>query len=348
MTSHQMLTPRNPHQRRLFRSLLTCTIFLATCMLSLFFMINLVSDHGHISAAKMDRMVKLQREEPVIIQAKGIRNTGNICFASSMAQMLYRIDGVRKSVLNAHDNENHPIPGLKALFKALGDPDISIVRRHSAQFIPKQFISGEQGDSEEVFITWLSLLEPIVGKWTLRKELYLTVQLNRTTTNSSIISTDYWSSIKITFPEIKIAQNLPLRLQDLLSHSYGPLGEEVLSPKLKQIYRIASLPKYLAISFVRTVYRPKKGLVKINSPVLIPEILDLSPFTVSNVSTTQFRLKMFVLHQGPAAEDGHYLAYVQDTKDTWQIIDDDKVRDISKDEALNSVKVSSICFFERI
>lgn len=322
-------------------------------------MVNLLADHGQ-TAIKLDRMAKSQMssrtsERSRQVQAKGIQNSGNICFASSVAQILYRMDAVHDFILNIGDKldlpkeELDPILGLKQLFKALDDPAVGSVKGHAGKFVPGQFPRGEQGDSEEFFTVWMGLVAKAMGE-DRRDELFLKVSLNRTTGNgqTSVVSTDFWSTIKVNFPEMAIAQNRPLPLEDLLAHSQGPFGEEHLSGGIRQIYRIESVPKTLVISFGRTAYHPKKGLVKINTPVQVPETINLTPFITSKSSSfnsTQATLKMFVLHKGNAPEGGHYVAYVQDTQDQWQIIDDENVRNIPKQEALESVKYASLCFF---
>lgn len=353
----KLALPESRPNRRWFGTLLTCFIFLATCTFLLVFMINLLSDHGH-AAIELDRMTQ-QRRKGRVVQAKGIQNSGNICFASSVAQMLFRIDQVHDFVLSVDDkinlpsHETRPILGLKSLFKSLDVPGSDSVKEHHGQFIPSQFPASEQGDSEEFYTAWMGLLEKIMGE-ELRDNLFLKVTLNRTSTepNQSTTSSDFWSTLKVTFPENTINQNQPIRIEDLLAHPQGPFGEELLTSTLRQNYRIAALPNILAVSFVRTVYDPKKGLTKVNTPVQIPEILDLAPFMASNTTTsfyptTKFKLKMFVLHRGNNAEGGHYVAYVQDTQDLWQIVDDEKIRSMLKQGALNAAKQASICFFEK-
>lgn len=311
-------------------------------------MINLFADKGQ-AAIKLDRMAILNKP----IQAKGIKNTGAICYASSVAQMLFRIDGIRKSILNPHDNlklyphESIPLSGLKHLFTSLDDPEVKSVKGHGGQFIPSRFARGEQGDAEEFYSAWMEILEKVMGN-ELHSELFLKVALNRTRINeNSTISSDLWSSIKVTFPEYSVAQNRPIHLESLLSYENGPFGEEIITPHLRQNYKITSFPKYLALSFVRTAFDPTKGPVKINTPVHIPEYLNLTAYAQNLTSTPQnLRLKMFVLHHG-TTESGHYVAYVRDTEEIWHLIDDEKVKQVSTTETLEASKYSSICIYKQ-
>ena len=350
--------PEHRKNQRFFKSILTGLILLGTCTLLILFMMNILSDHGH-TASKLDRMAQRSLSR-LPVKAKGIQNTGNICYASSVAQMLFRIDTVRCYVLeNIDDNLNLPtiekdsILGLKRLFKSLEDPESKSVKGHGAQFILPQFPRNEQGDSEEFYVAWTELLQKVIGQ-NLQKDLFLKVQLNRTRSSTasseSSMSTEFWSSVRVTFPELSITQNRPIQLVDLLAHSQGPFGESVLTDKLRQIYQIVALPKTLVVSIVRTAYHPKKGPFKINTPVLIPEFLNLDSFLGAKLNGTfaEYQLKMFILHKGTKTDNGHYIAYVQDQPDRWQIIDDENVRDVHKQEALESLKFSSFCLFDKL
>jgi ubiquitin C-terminal hydrolase len=335
-------------------------------------MINLLTDNGQ-AAIKLDRMATLNRP----IQAKGIQNTGAICFASSVLQMLFRIDGIRNFILALDDNfklsphESSPLLGLKRLFRSLHDPEVKSVKGHGCKFIPGRFARGEQGDADEFFAAWMEILEKVMGN-DLQSELFLQVALNRTrfnenknSTNSnaisnSIISSESWSSIKVTFPQFSVAQSGsgPINLETLLSYENGPFGNEIITSNLRQNYKITSLPKFVTLSFVRTAFDSTRGPVKINTPVQIPENLDLSPYfqtfqsqsqsqnSTATPFTSHLRLKMFVLHSG-TAESGHYVAYVRDTEEIWHLIDDERVKQVSTKETLEAVKLSSICIYKQ-
>lgn len=341
----------SPPQQRFFSSIFTCLLLAGTCTFFILFMINLFAEKGQ-AAIKLDRMATLNKP----IQAKGIQNTGAICYASSVVQMLFRIDGIRNFILNLNDNlklsphESVPLSGLKRLFKSLDDPKVKSVKGHGGLFIPSQFARGEQGDAEEFYSAWMEILEKVMEK-DLHSELFLKVALNRTrfnenTTSTSVISSDFWSSIKVTFPEFSIAQNHPINLETLLSCENGPFGEEIITSHLRQNYKITSLPKFLTLSFVRTAFDPTKGPVKINTPVHIPEYLNLSAYTQNSTSTPNLRLKMFVLHHG-TTESGHYVVYVRDTEEIWHLIDDEKVKQVSTTATLEASKHSSICIYKQ-
>lgn len=316
-------------------------------------MINLMNDGGRI-ASKLDRMAVISKP----IQAKGIQNTGAICYASSAAQMLFRIDGIRNFILNLSDNlklppqELKPILGLKKLFKALDTPGVKVVKGHGGEFIPAQFPRGQQGDAEEFFSTWVETLKNMMGT-DLNSELFLKVSLNRTrthenNTSTSETSSDFWPAIDINFPESTIAQNRPINLDLLLSDTNGPFGAEILTNELKQEYKITMIPKFVTLNFIRTAYNPSTGPAKISAPVQIPEILNLSSYMQNSTTPlTHLRLKMFVLHLGSSSSGGHYVAYVRDSGEIWQLLDDERVSQVSQIQALEKAKLSSICIYKQ-
>lgn len=300
------------------------------------------------------------------IKPIGIQNSGNICFGSSVVQILFRIKLIRSFLLNLDSSapsnlqphESNSLFALKSLFHALdSDKNLEIVKDHGGRFLPSQFIAGEPGDSEELYTAYLDIFEKVIGN-DLKKEVLIQVIQNRTITTTSTTksnkSTEFWPSIKVNFPEFYSTQHQPLSLENLFTMPQGPFAEENPSPYLKQIYRIsgAGVPKILTISFVRTLFCPSKGeIVKIKVPVLIPEVLNISSLITSDSDvhySPNFYLKMFILHSG-SAERGHYISYVKDdiTDTIWYIIDDEKVEIISKEDALNAAKISSLCFYEQ-
>lgn len=287
------------------------------------------------------------------VQGKGIENSGAICFASSVAQILFRMDGIRESVLNLNSQDNSQITALKALFQSLQDPSTKVVTNHHGKFVPDQFPRGEQGDSEEFYTAWMAILESVM-KSDLESQVLIQTRTNQTTTASdgkkeSVISTGNDYIVKVPFPEVRISQTSPLNFSDMLSAPQGPFGDEALSKNTIRATRLASLPKYASFSLVRTIYVYPTGLVKIKTPVLISESLDLAPYlsdSFQSTKSTNYRLKMFVLHQGDAG-GGHYVAYVRNSIDSWQLLNDEQVSNLTNDEALKAAQVASLHFYEQ-
>lgn len=326
-------------------------MLLGTCIAFTFIMLSLLSDGGN-SAVHLDRMASSATINNRIggngkndfIEAKGIRNTGNICFASAVAQTLFRIDSIRNFVLTSNDKGIAP---LKRLFEGLADHRIKVVTDHDGLFVPGP--KGEQGDSDEFFTTWIEKLEGVMNIEDLHADLFLKVSINRTNTklNSYSFFTELWPAIRINFPH-GLNTTLSLGLDDLLGDSNGPFGEEKLDNYLIQKQSIVTFPHYIALIFGRSTFDPQKGTVKIKTAVNIPGYLDLSKYTITKTSHPRpiYRLKMFIIHHGHP-HSGHYLVYVRDSGNVWKMINDERVVDVSGKEAFQVVKMASICFYER-
>ena len=278
-----------------------------------------------------------------VFEAKGIKNTGNICFASAVVQMLFRVKSIRNFVLDSSSEDLH---GLRRLFVSLADPRVKVVKNHGGEFIPSRFALGEPGDSEEFYSTWTEKLEKVIPAEDLQSDLFLKISVNRT--NPQIqkfsFSTDYWSAIRINFPDGP-GRKAPIDLATLLDHSNGPFGEEKLTDTLILSHKIASFPNLVAFVFVRTAFDRLRGMIKIKTPVNTPEHLNLSKFGVNQEIEANYKLKMFVIHRGDIG--GHYLAYIRDNENDWKVIDDDIVKSSSISDVMESVQMATICFYEK-
>lgn len=337
-----MMSSRN---RRILTSILTGIMLLTACTAFVFIIISLLSDNGR-SAIHLNRIATaIPSKANSFIEAKGIRNTGNICFASAVAQALFRIDSTRNFVLNSSDKE---VAGLKKLFTSLADPQVRVVTDHGGEFVPEQFNSGEPGDSDEFYTTWIDKIKALMGSEYLSNDFIPKVSLNRTNTNqnTSTITIDYWSAVRVNFPYGPSNVN-PVDLETLFKHPNGPFGEEHLTKSLIQQYKLASFPKFLALIFVRTAYDPVKNqMIKINTPVNIPTHFNFSDYALDKVNSPEYKLKMFVIHHGDSSS-GHYFVYVRDNGEDWKIIDDEVVKSVTIIDVLAAVKTSSICFYEK-
>jgi hypothetical protein len=301
------------------------------------------------------------------VNVKGIENVGNSCFAGSAAQMLFRIDFVRDLLLGLKESESafenlsveeqKALSGLKRLFRALNDPKIGTVVGHTNDFIPPQFMTGEPGDAAEFIQVSLDLIGKLAseGEKAFRDKVFLQVESNWGVK-------DYWSAVRVPFPEKKTTDSSdspfsstdsfadsPVSLDHLLSRPLGPFGTEFLAGK-ERIHRISGpVPKVVIISFIRSLYDPKTGgVVKNETPLLVPELLDLSAYQISGrFNRGPLQLKMFLVHRG-SSKNGHYVSYVRQTTNStasWHRIDDSKTSSQTRDEALKAAQDASMCFY---
>ena len=92
------------------------------------------------------------------------------------------------------------------------------------------------------------------------------------------------------------------------------------------------------------------GTIKIDTPIEIPEILDLTRHTINN-EDLQYELYGFIHHEGESTSDGHYINYVK-VIDTWYFIDDrnDKTPVKMTDHELYNYYLSTsyLLFYRRV
>lgn len=107
--------------------------------------------------------------------------------------------------------------------------------------------------------------------------------------------------------------------------------------KSKKTIKLWRLPKILIISLKRF----SSDLKKINNRIIIPEYLDMKPFSISP-NKLQYELKSVALHSG-AFHSGHYIAACKN-KNKWFLIDDESINQI-KPECVGDLIENGYMFF---
>ena len=93
--------------------------------------------------------------------------------------------------------------------------------------------------------------------------------------------------------------------------------------------RLERLPKVMNIQVNRFVFdMATLSKRKINTHVLIPDILDMTPF-VKDQEVKKYALKAILMHQGADTNTGHYIACVRD-HGRWFMCDDEVVTEMKK------------------
>lgn len=119
---------------------------------------------------------------------------------------------------------------------------------------------------------------------------------------------------------------------------------------MRQI-KLLQLPEHLCIQLKRhetfITKNPFSIVIKKNAtPIKIPLELDMTPYTSSTQKNPIiYSLESFVVHAGKKSEDGHYFAYVKNTKGTWFICNDEHSEGIPENkmlEILNNGEVNNI------
>lgn len=90
--------------------------------------------------------------------------------------------------------------------------------------------------------------------------------------------------------------------------------------------RLRRLPPVLSLQLLRFNFDRQAGCRKINTAVQFSESLDLSPHLQQPPGTTVYSLVAVLIHQGPSANSGHYVAHIKDrTSGSWYRFNDDGV-----------------------
>ncbi|KAH9376510.1 hypothetical protein HPB48_006595 [Haemaphysalis longicornis] len=90
--------------------------------------------------------------------------------------------------------------------------------------------------------------------------------------------------------------------------------------------RLRRLPPVLSLQLLRFNFDRQAGCRKINTAVQFSESLDLSPHLQQPAGSTVYSLVAVLIHQGPSANSGHYVAHIKDrTSGSWYRFNDDGV-----------------------
>ncbi|MGB7128994.1 MAG: ubiquitin carboxyl-terminal hydrolase family protein [Candidatus Rhabdochlamydia sp.] len=115
---------------------------------------------------------------------------------------------------------------------------------------------------------------------------------------------------------------------------------------IKEDLKFSKLPNYLFINlerFMPNFEDPEKS-TKFTNPIEIPEELDARLLNVKGSPAGLHELSSFIVHLGDSPNGGHYIAY-RKVQDQWMKCNDGRVSCISKEEMLEAVKNSYICFY---
>jgi ubiquitin carboxyl-terminal hydrolase 36/42 len=151
--------------------------------------------------------------------------------------------------------------------------------------------------------------------------------------------------------------NVPLVGNTLLHCMEGFFAKEVLegriylSPrkvgvKATKCFRLHVLPALLTIHIKRFNARGQK----INKAISFPMVLDVEPYCSRHApgspKATIYNLTAVIVHIGSTSTSGHYICFVKGRNDTWQLFDDDHVRQVTVD----TVKASQayMLFFTKV
>ncbi|KAK2157913.1 hypothetical protein LSH36_181g00016 [Paralvinella palmiformis] len=91
--------------------------------------------------------------------------------------------------------------------------------------------------------------------------------------------------------------------------------------------QLQSLPPVLNVQLLRFVFDRTTGVKKkLNTYIQFPEVLDMSQYLGEKMGTTVYDLYAVLIHRGPSAYSGHYIAHIRDQKsDVWYKFNDEQI-----------------------
>lgn len=116
--------------------------------------------------------------------------------------------------------------------------------------------------------------------------------------------------------------------------------------------QLQTLPPVLHLQLLRFVFDVKKGQKKkLNSYLVFGDVLDMSPFLQQQAMTTVYDLTGVLIHRGPTAYSGHYVAHIQDTDSKlWYRFNDEEITimkgsklQLGKEEEIITADADSDC-----
>lgn len=294
----------------------------------------------------------------------GLVNLGNTCYLNSIIQCLFSIDKFRNEMKMLEINQQSLNLILKKLFNDLENGNGNT--KELISFIIskgyKGFRIGTQCDSYEILLIIFELLHDECKKlpdWDIY--YYCTQTRNKLLSKSrselkKIYEKEYSHVYKIfgfqmcsTIKNIKkntidynfeyfLSLTLPIDKDktNLINCLHAFFENEVINDEIHRKYSIFTYPNILIISLKKFDNFNRK----INHNVEIPEILDLSYFSIN--SNVKYKLKAISKHMGNT-NGGHYISECK-YNNRWYCCNDSHVSEINCYSSENSYCL----FFEKI
>jgi ubiquitin carboxyl-terminal hydrolase 2/21 len=105
-------------------------------------------------------------------------------------------------------------------------------------------------------------------------------------------------------------------------------------------------PSILVVSLKRFDFKKTGHIEKNNTQINVPEVLDISKFTVGRNTNTMYSLKSVAFHSG-SYFGGHYNAICKHPNNTWYMMDDEMVMKVS-DVNMPDVSTGYVFFYESV
>ena len=270
-----------------------------------------------------------------------IVDRGGSCYADSVIQMLFRIPIIRKIIANLDYYPANPVTqGLNHMFYQLQtNESTSAIYTFGSSMESLPGVHGKNfpGDADE----YLNLIISSFTYSTPQSQHHHFI-LEFTYLFNDVERKQFDSDTRISLHIHEGPQNL----KTLLDEYFASETVELLEGPLVRTKKLVNSPDFFAIHLQRVTFEMGEYEKK-NNPVMIPDELDLTPYTTTSSSQNpkKYQLKMFIVHTGTTS-NGHYISHYRQNSSTWLTFDDNSVA--TTESVQDDMKSGSIYFYEKI
>lgn len=285
----------------------------------------------------------------------GLKNLGATCYVNTFLQLWFNNPAIRNALYRFREPDEVVIRDVTVEWSpsSIGghlQTLFALLALSERKYLdPKDFIThlgldaGQQQDAQEFSNLFLTLLEDGLSRQTepsvrnviqnqFRGEYAYVTTCSRCGTKSERPSTFYELDLSI-----KGHKTLDESLKDFLQEEKLDGENQYMCSSCNSKQNAARkihlkhLPPVLNLQLLRFVFDKKTGMKKkLNSFIQFPEVIDMSKYlsdynSIVTQNSVTYNLSAVLIHRGPTAYSGHYIAHIKDnnSKNWYKFNDED-------------------------